>query len=170
MVHLYLGDGKGKTTAAIGLAIRNLGWNKKVLLAQFLKSSATGEYSFLCQQKGIVFIRPFMHHKGFLWNMDDKAIEVTRQDIQIGFQDICWQILADEFSLVILDEILDVIESGFISEDSVIELIDSYSSEFVLTGRRASERLKEKADYITVMVKEKHPFDNGIAARKGIEY
>lgn len=170
MVHLYLGDGKGKTTAALGLAVRILGWDRKVLLAQFLKSFDTGEYAFLSSQKGIVYIRPFMHNKGFLWEMNSEAVEVTKDDIRKGFQDICRQIMSDKFSLIILDEILDAIECGFVSEDSVLELIDNYPAEYVLTGRRASEKIKEKADYITVMVKEKHPFEKGIAARKGIEF
>jgi len=120
------------------LAIRALGWNKKVLIAQFLKCSQTGEINFLSKTEDAVVMRPNMRHKGFVWNMDDKAIKETKEDIEKGFSDISANLLNGEYSLAILDEILDVIDLGFISEDRVLELFERLpETEFVLTGRKA---------------------------------
>ena len=170
MIHLYIGNGKGKTTAALGLAVRAAGWGKKVFFSQFLKSTKTGEGIFLSKLDGIVFYRPYMRNQGFIWNMDAKAIEETKEDLFKGLNKIKKLIKNEEYSVIVLDEILDVIECGFLSEESVFEIINSKDAEFILTGRNASDKLKDKADYITNMVKEKHPYDIGIHARKGIEY
>lgn len=171
MIHIYTGDGKGKTTAAIGLAIRNLGCDGIVLFAQFLKNSETGEMNILTQLNGITFIRPSMQHKGFIFNLNDNQLNEIKEDIKVGFRKIIKIILENKFSLIVFDEILDAIEFGFISEEDIIALFDKFpETEFVITGRKATHAMKEKADYITVMNKEKHPFDKGINARKGIEY
>jgi len=171
MVHIYIGDGKGKTTAATGLAVRNIGSGGKVLFAQFLKSMDTGELNVLKGMDGLVLARPSMRHKKFLWDMDSLQLEETREDIRKGFSYIYEVIINGDFSLVVLDEVLDVISCGFLADNDLIRLIDSCpGTEFALTGRDASERLKQAADYITVMKKVKHPFDRGTRARKGIEY
>lgn len=172
MIQLYIGDGKGKTTAAIGQAIRTLGWDKKVLFVQFLKASGTGEKRILENMKGCTFIRPDMRHNGFIWNMNEKEFNETKEDIKKGFSEICHLIMNENFSLVVMDEVLDIIDCAFISEEQLIELIVELQpgTEFVLTGRRASERLKDISDYISNITKEKHPFDNGIQSRKGVEY
>lgn len=171
MIHLYLGEGKGKTTAAVGQAIRALGWNQKVFFAQFLKSGDSGETVILDKLEGLAFIRPPMRHKGFIWHMNDQALRETKEDLQLGFNQICQKVKESGFSMVILDEVLDIIDCGFLPEASLLDLILSSSSiEFILTGRQASEKMKQNAHYITRMVKEKHPFDQGIKARKGIEY
>ncbi len=171
MIHLYTGDGKGKTTAAIGLAIRNLGCNGRILFVQFLKNSETGELNILTELNGITFIRPFMRHKGFIFNLKDKQLMEIKEDIEKGFREIIAVITDSEFSLIVLDEILDVIEMGFLSSNDLINVFDKFSEiEFVITGRKATQSIKDRADYITVMNKEKHPFDKGINARKGIEY
>lgn len=171
MIHIYIGDGKGKTTAAIGLAIRNLGCNGMILFAQFLKNSETGEMNILTKLNRITFYRPIMRHKGFILNLDDNQLKEIKEDIKKGFGKIKDIISENKFSLVVLDELLDVIELGFLSEEDVIAVFDKYTAtEFVITGRKATQAMKEKADYITVMNKEKHPFDKGINARKGIEF
>ncbi len=171
MIHIYIGDGKGKTTAAIGLAIRNLGCKGTILFAQFLKNSESGEINILTQLKGITFYRPIMRHKGFIFNLDDNQLKEIKEDIGKGFGKIKDIMSENKFSLVVLDEILDVIELGFLSEEDVIAVFDKFpATEFVITGRKAAQAIKEKADYITVMNKEKHPYDKGINAREGIEY
>jgi len=171
MIHIYTGDGKGKTTAAIGLAIRNMGCDGMIFFAQFLKSSETGEMNVLSKLKGVTFFRPYMRHKGFIFNINDKKYKEIKEDIEKGFREIKNIISNNRFSLIVFDEILDVIELGFLSEDEVIAVFDEYpSTEFVITGRKATQAMRERADYITVMKKEKHPFDKGINARKGIEY
>lgn len=171
MVHIYIGDGKGKTTAAIGSAIRNIGSGGRVLFVQFLKNMETGETNILKGLDGLVLKRPIMRHKKFVWHMSRAELEETKQDILKGFDDLCETINKGDFSLVVLDEVLDIISCGFLEEPDLISLLESRpETEFVLTGRDASEKLKSIAGYITVMKKEKHPFDKGIKARKGIEY
>jgi len=171
MIHIYIGDGKGKTTAAIGLAIRNLGRDGKILFAQFLKNSDTGEINILTRLNAITFFRPLMRHKGFIFNLNDNQLNEIKEDIEKGFREIKDIIFDNKFSLIVLDEILDVLEFGFLSEEDIISVFDKFpEAEFVITGRKATQAIKERADYITIMNKEKHPFDRGITARKGIEY
>ncbi|NLX63589.1 MAG: cob(I)yrinic acid a,c-diamide adenosyltransferase [Clostridiaceae bacterium] len=171
MIHIYTGDGKGKTTAAIGLAIRNMGCDGMIFFAQFLKSSETGEMNVLSKLDRVTFFRPFMRHKGFIFDLNEKQYREIKEDIEKGFGEIKNTISNNRFTLIVFDEILDVIELGFLSEAEVIAVFDQFpSSEFVITGRKATQAMKERADYITVMKKEKHPFDKGIKARKGIEY
>ena len=170
MIHIYIGDGKGKTTAAIGLAIRNLGCKGTVLFAQFLKNSGSGEMNILTKLDGMTFYRPMMRHKGFIFDLDDDKFKEIKEDIGKGFGKIK-DIMENKFSLVVFDEVLDVIDMGFLSEEDVIAVFDKFhATEFVITGREATQAIKEKADYITVMKKEKHPYDIGINAREGIEY
>lgn len=141
------------------------------MFAQFLKSSQTGELNYLSKMEGIAVMRPDMRHKGFVWNMDETELKETIEDIRKGFEDICSELKNNEYSVIIFDELLDVIDMGFISEEMILELLDELTqTEIVLTGRKASAKLKERANYITNMTKEKHPFDEGIQARKGIEY
>jgi cob(I)alamin adenosyltransferase len=171
MIQLYIGEGKGKTTAAVGQAIRALGWGGKVLFSQFLKSIDTGEEFTFAKLDGLKWMRPEMRNKCFIWHMNEQQLNETGEDIQKGFTKISHTILEGNFKLAVLDEILDTIECGFLTEESLFSLLDNAPwTEFVLTGRRASERLKEKADYITIMTKVKHPFDKGLQARKGIEF
>lgn len=171
MIHLYIGEGKGKTTAAVGQATRALGWGERVLFSQFLKSIDTGEEFAFAKIGGLQWIRPQMRNKGFIWHMNEKQLKETGEDIQKGFEIISHTILEENLRLVVLDEILDAIECGFLSEDCLFSLFNKAPcTEFILTGRRASDRLMEKADYITRMTKVKHPFDKGLQARKGIEF
>ncbi|MGI6084130.1 MAG: cob(I)yrinic acid a,c-diamide adenosyltransferase [Acetivibrionales bacterium] len=171
MIHIYIGDGKGKTTAAVGLAVRNLGCGGRILFTQFLKNSKTGEMNILSSLKGITFKRPFMRHKGFIINLSHSKLKEIKEDIEKGFQEIIEIISVGDFSLVVFDEILDVIDMGILPEEDLIALFDKFSgTEFVITGRRATQTMKDYADYITVMNKEKHPYDKGINAREGIEY
>ncbi|MGI6123601.1 MAG: cob(I)yrinic acid a,c-diamide adenosyltransferase [Acetivibrionales bacterium] len=171
MIHTYIGDGKGKTTAAIGLAIRNLGCDGEILFSQFLKSSDTGEMKILTGLNGVTFIRPYMRHKDFVFNVNESQLSEIKEDIVKGFNKIKDIISNGDFSLIVFDEILDVIDLGLLHEEELIAVFDKFpSAEFVITGRKASQAIKDKVDYITVMKKEKHPFDKGIRARKGIEY
>lgn len=171
MVQLYIGDGKGKTTASIGQAIRAAGWGGKVLFVQFLKTSQTGEKSIIESLSCIEFKRPIMRHASFIWNMDEKELKETMEDIIQGFNNVKNMVIAGDYSMVVLDEILDCLECGFLSYDYVISLFkEKPEIEYILTGRKASDTILRYADYITEMAKVKHPFDSGIAARRGIEY
>jgi len=172
MIHLYIGDGKGKTTAAVGQAIRALGWNKRVLFAQFLKSLDSGEIQVMKTLDNLALFRPEMRHKGFIWNMDERSLAETREDLRSGFFKLIEAAKENGNAMIVMDEILDVVACNFLSENELTNFMSAIDgeTELVLTGRSASDKLKAYAHYITCFSKEKHPFDSGIPARKGIEY
>lgn len=170
-IHLYIGDGKGKTTAAAGMAIRAAGWKMSVLFCQFLKSSETGELPVLESLDELITIyRPSMRHKNFLWTQSPDDLIETREDILKGWETVKEIISNKPFNMVIMDEVLDVLKCGFIDERDFIETVRKEPSDVVLTGREASSALMNIADYITRMTAVRHPFQTGISSRKGIEY
>lgn len=170
-LHLYIGEGKGKTTSAIGMAIRAAGWNWSVLFCQFLKSANTGELTVMNDLKDrITVFRPAMKHKGFLWEQTPQQQEETRADLEKGWNLIENMLKDQTFDMVVLDEMLDVLNMGLIPESRVCDMMRRYPSEWVLTGRTASQPLMDQADYITRMEPVRHPFQRGIKARQGIEY
>lgn len=173
MIHLYIGNGKGKTTAATGLAIRAVGWNLRVLFAQFLKNSCTGEKNILESFSGrVLFFRPAQRHKKFLWDMTGEELAETKEDIFNAWEKLRIHIQSGEFDVVILDEILDCIQNNLIDPKVVLKDITERPAgvEIVCTGRDAPKSFYDAADYITVMNSVKHPYERGIKARYGIEY
>jgi cob(I)alamin adenosyltransferase len=170
-LHLYIGEGKGKTTSAVGMAIRAAGWNWSVLFCQFLKSADTGELMIMKGLKDrITLFRPAMRHKGFLWNQTPQQLEETRADLKQGLNQIMEMVENQSFDMIVMDELLDVLHTGLIPESHICSLIYQNPSEWVLTGRTASETLMNQADYITRMEPVRHPFQKGLKARQGIEY
>lgn len=174
LIHLYIGDGKGKSTAATRLAIRALGRNLNVFFAQFLKTSDTGEKNILEERfpGKLLFFRPAQRHNKFLWNMNEKEFSETKEDILNGWAKIKTEILSGKYDIVILDEILDCIQCNLLDSREVLQDIKQrpYWVEIVCTGRDAPNTFYEAADYITKMGSLKHPYDRGIKARCGIEY
>ncbi|HEY8421457.1 MAG TPA: cob(I)yrinic acid a,c-diamide adenosyltransferase [Thermoclostridium sp.] len=174
MIHLYIGNGKGKTTAAAGLAIRALGRDYKVFFAQFLKTSDTGEKNILekCFGEKLLFFRPVQRHGKFLWNMTEKELLETKEDIMNGWRIIAAELHSGKYDIVILDEILDCIQCGLLESNEVLSDIIKRPAnvEVVCTGRDAPAAFYEASDYITKMCSLKHPYDRGIKARYGIEY
>ena len=178
LIHLYLGDGKGKTTAAIGLAIRAAGRKRKVVFAQFLKGRKTGEIAPL-KGLGVHVIRS-EKNKGFFCNMneDEKAAfrgEQTRildevKEAVFGVRKTADG--ANQVDLVVLDEAVDTLALKVVDDEALRDFVmqKPEGMELVITGRSAPDWLMEKADYITEMKKVKHPYDRGIVGREGIEY
>jgi cob(I)alamin adenosyltransferase len=171
LIHIYTGDGKGKTTAAMGLALRAAGHKKKVYILQFLKARSTGEVSILKELPYITFVRANTSPK-FVFEMN----EAEREQLQLE-TDLAWSRLVKvtgdtEYELVILDEIMGAIDNHLLSLKQVIELVNEKSPglELVLTGRNASPELVKLADYVTEMKMIKHPYQENIPARKGIEF
>lgn len=169
LIHLYTGDGKGKTTAAAGLAARAAGYGRRVVFTQFLKGRRSGETSSL-EQLGIRVVRSDRDF-GFVWDMDDEEKRAFR-DEQMRLLEETRRIIADKADLLALDEALGALETGLLDEQELSRFIAQKPEglELVLTGRNAPEWLVEKADYVTEMKKIKHPFDLGVSARKSIEY
>lgn len=172
LVHIYTGDGKGKTTAAIGLGTRACGRGMKVLMVQFLKSSDTGEINALKKLGPDFTLKRGFNCKKFVWNMTIDELEEAAKEAKVIFEDVKSVVLRDEFDLIILDELLGMLSLGFVNEADIIEMINSKSKdvELVITGRGAPEALIQNADYVSEIKAIKHPYDKGISARKGIEY
>ncbi len=182
MVHLYIGDGKGKTSAAIGLAVRAAGAGLKVAIVFFDKGEAgtrrpDGVYSERAVLRSIPTIELFS--VGFPRFCPDRAFrqEMTEEDVQEaqrGYELSAGLIGEKSHDVVILDEVLCLVRLGVLSEEQVIGLMDLSrrppETELILTGRGDSPLLTEKADLVTNMRKVKHYFDSGTPARKGIEY
>ncbi len=171
LVHIYTGDGKGKTTAAVGLGVRACGCGLKVLMVQFLKGSGSGELSALKKlEPGFSVYRSEQVHK-FTWQMDEaeKTVISERQRELLDYA--ASQMSANNFDLVILDEIMAVIREGMIRTDEVADLVRNRPEgvELVLTGRNAPKELVDLADYVSEITKVKHPMDKGAPPRKGIE-
>ncbi len=171
MLEIYCGNGKGKTTAAMGLAFRALGRGKNVYILQFLKGDNSGELeAFAAFPQAMVAENP--KQMKFLFQMTPEEKELCRQDCIRRFQEASVCIRSQHPFVVVMDELLDAIECGLVPEDEVLELISQCKGdcEFVLTGRRYSPAMEAQADYITRMEKVKHPYDQGAAPRAGIEF
>jgi len=166
-VHIYTGDGKGKTTAAVGLAIRAIGQGLKVLFIQFIKSSPTGELEILKKFNENIDI--YRCSTGFIYEHPN---ENQKQIMKKCVSEIKEKILKNKYDLIVLDEFCNAINLGLISKKDAEELfqLKPFNAEFIITGRDAPEWLIEKADLVTEMKKIKHYFDKGIKARKGIEF
>ena len=152
MIHLYCGDGKGKTTAAMGLALRMAGRGKPVVIAQFLKGADSGErYALSLLPKVTLLPAP--------------------EPIKFSFQLTQAEAAArkEACGLLVLDEVCAAVNTGLLPLERVLACLDRVSCEVVLTGRDPVPELWERADYITEMEKLRHPYDRGIAARPGVE-
>ncbi len=181
LVHVYTGDGKGKTTSSLGLALRAIGNNLRVHMIQFLKSGFTGElYSskklgFTIEQFGVDALKERQKHLqefadktgAFVFQPDIKEKDAAMQ----GWEHAEKIIKSNEYDVVILDEINCVLEKGLIPLNEVLEIVKNHGKvELIFTGRDAPKELMEAADYVSVINRVKHPWQKGIVARKGIEY
>lgn len=170
-VHIYCGDGKGKTTAALGLAVRAAGRGKKVMIVRFLKNDDSGEVAVLTQIPNIQ-IKPCKKSYGFFYQMTESQKQEAGQYYRALFCEAWTEAAEEEYDLLILDEIMAVCRYGLVSEKEVTDCLDKRPAflEVVMTGRDPSPRLLETADYVSEIQKRRHPYDKGIPARKGIEY
>jgi cob(I)alamin adenosyltransferase len=169
MIHIYFGEGKGKTTAATGLAARAAGSGMKVLFVQFFKDGSSGEVKSLKALENITFLYPDTYNGRYATMTDDQK-EVTKKSYTEAMKKAIG--MAEDFDLIVLDEAVSVFSYGFIDRDELLSFLkdNREAKEIVLTGRDPARQLLELADYATEMRKYRHPFDRGIAAREGIEY
>ena len=173
LIHLYMGNGKGKSTAAAGLTARMAGNGFRVLFVQFLKSMPTGEIKAFEQFDGLVSVfRPEMRHKAFLWNQTAEQKQETAADLRAGWLTAKERLQDADIRLFVFDELLDVLSMGILTESELKEaLLGRHpGAEVVLTGRTAPENLLVLADYATRMDALKHPYEKGIGARRGVEF
>ncbi len=169
MIHIYCGDGKGKTTAALGLICRHVGTGGKAVLAQFLKSLPTGELASL-DRLGVPVYRNELPH-GFFPNMNEEMKSSVHEMHDQTLAEVTRLARLNECSLLVLDELCAALSLGLIDREKVLSLLDDHGkAELVITGRDPEEELLSRADYITEMKLIKHPYEKGVLARKGIEY
>ena len=169
MIHIYCGDGKGKTTAALGLICRYVGTGGEAVLAQFLKSLPTGELVTL-EKLGVPVYRNELPH-GFFPNMNEEMKSRVREMHDQALAEVTRLARTDACTLLVLDELCAALSLGLIDREKVLSLLDDHgSAELVITGRDPEEALTSRADYITEMKLIKHPYDKGVLARKGIEF
>ncbi|MFH1682659.1 MAG: cob(I)yrinic acid a,c-diamide adenosyltransferase [Candidatus Woesearchaeota archaeon] len=199
-IHIYTGEGKGKTTASLGLALRAVGQGFKVFIIQFMKGGAyTGEYisakNFLPNLEIIQFGRPCLKQQKQLKlnniDLDNPPFDFIREEINCGDCRYCFLndeiqkdyveeafkkteeiISQNQHNLIILDEINLAVSLGFLEVERVVELLRNKPEqvEVVLTGRNAPKELFQLADLVTEMKLHKHYFEDGVLARRGIEY
>jgi cob(I)alamin adenosyltransferase len=166
MVHIYTGNGKGKTTAAMGLAVRAAGQGKRVMIVQFHKGRETGELFSLAKIPGITVLRNRGDY-GFFSALDEetrrRVIEENNENLEAA--------IGSGADMIILDEALGAYNNGSVSRDAIDLLAESGgAAEVILTGRNAPRHLVDAADYVSEIVKIKHPYEKGVEARKGIEF
>jgi cob(I)alamin adenosyltransferase len=169
---VYTGDGKGKTTAALGMCVRAVGYDWKICLIQFVKGS--WKYGEL---KGLKRLEPNVElhviGEGFVGILDDdKSFEVHRAAARAGVELALEKIRSKNYQLVILDELNVASTLGLVTTDEIETLLAARDDQqnLVITGRGAPEWLKEKADLVTEMREIKHPYQKGILAQKGVDW
>ena len=168
MIQIYCGDGKGKTTAAIG---RAAGRGNPVVIAQFLKSADSGERLILGKLSGVTLLEiPDEMKFVFAMNEEEKRAERERQTAL--FEKAAALSELNGAGVLVLDELCSAVSTGMVPLELVTAFLDRRPAELevVITGRDPAAELERRADYITEMKKRRHPFDQGQAARKGIEW
>ncbi len=171
MKHLYYGYGKGKTTATIGMAVRASGSGLQVLFVQFLKSDILGERNALKKIDNIT-LTPCPKEVKFTYNMTGEEFSQAKK-----YNTDLWNLVTSyeyisRYDVIIFDELFSLCDVNFLEYERVKEFLMSCTDEkeFIFTGHTVSDDIKMHFDYISFINKEKHPFDIGVPARKGIEF
>ncbi len=166
LVHVYTGNGKGKTTAALGLALRASGQGLRVGFIQFLKGEVSGEHMFVARYHPFEIVRTSSGSKF------TRTPQELKEDARRTLAQAREMMLSASYDLLVLDEVCVAIHEGLIGVDQVLALLKEKPAplEMVLTGRYAPPELLERADLVTEMCAVKHPFEQGIRGRRGTEY
>lgn len=171
LVHIYTGDGKGKTTAALGLGIRAYGRGFRVLMVQFLKGAETGEMHTLKKlEPGFILYRG-TEIKKFTWEMSEAELMQTKKAQETIFDYVLNAAASGDWDMIILDEVMGALAAGMLDLKAVAAFIKGKPEklEIVLTGRNAPAELVELSDYLSEIHAVKHPMEKGVPPRKGIE-
>lgn len=169
-VHLYTGNGKGKTTAALGMALRAAGYNISSIIIQFMKGQEYGELSSVKMLNGLITVEQYGSPD--FCRLEDENIRDHYLLARKGVERSREVIVSDEYNIVVLDEIVTAMLFKLVTLDEIISLIKNKAAsiELILTGRGATDTLISHCDLVTEMKEIKHYYGNGIPARKGIEY
>ena len=169
LLAVFTGDGKGKTTAALGLTFRALGHGQKVCFIQFIKGRwRSGEA--ICSEKFIGLLDFYVTGRGFTWKSED--LEKDREAARQAWDFAVRMINGNTYDVIVLDELTYLIRYAMIPEMEIIEVLSGRpeSLHLVITGRYASEGLLQAADLVTEMRVVKHPFTSGVKAQRGFDY
>ncbi len=167
MIQIYTGNGKGKTTAALGLALRAVGAGKRVLFVRFMKDKNSSELKAMELLPGL-YVYTF-GRSGFYHPQKTSVADI--KTIREGLEFVNKEIVKHCFDVIVLDEINNTVDIGFIKPEEVIKVVKAATfEEIILTGRNAVKKLIKEAHLVTNMQERKHYFCEGIGARKGIEY
>jgi cob(I)alamin adenosyltransferase len=168
LVQVYTGDGKGKTTAALGLVLRALGHDLRVAVLQFMKADPTWGEIVMLRRLGVEVVQCGLDH----WVIKGEATEEDLAAAAEGFSRARGLVMGGDYDVVVLDELVTALFFELVSLDDVLRLMRDKPGhvELVITGRRAPDELLEAADLVTEMVARKHYYDAGVEAREGIEY
>jgi cob(I)alamin adenosyltransferase len=171
LIQVYTGDGKGKTTAALGQGLRACGRGLKVCMVQFLKGGDTGELHSVEKLHPLFEIFRFEKERGFFWTLNEQEKKELKEDIDKGFEFIKRVIANAECDILIMDELLGVLSNRLLEVDEVVKLLKSKpdTMEIIITGRNVPPEILEIADLVTEMKEIKHYFRSGVSAREGIE-
>lgn len=166
LVHVYTGDGKGKTTAALGLALRAVGQGMKVIIIQFIKGDCTCGEHISAARYHLFEIVQLNTGNSFTQSLEELR-STTEQTLALAEKIV----FSGDYGMVILDEIFVAISKGLVGTKKILDLMNSkpVPMELILTGRGAPKEIIAQADLVTEMVAVKHPFTKGVMARKGIE-
>lgn len=172
LIHIYTGEGKGKTTASVGLAIRAAGQGMKVLFVQFFKedSAPSGEKDIFAGIPGIELERSNCRHPIFTKGATDLAF--IKESLIGTYAGAKKKAATGAYDMLVLDEVMSAVNGGWVPIDDLLDFLGKRPEglEVVMTGRSAPVELVAVADYVTEMLKIKHPFDAGVGARRGIEF
>ena len=169
-IHIYCGDGKGKTTTGMGLCARAAGYGYRVLVYQFMKDNSTSERKLLEQSPNITFLDGLTSEK-FSFQMTPQEKADRKRYYEGQFSLAVQKAAGEDYDVLFLDELIYTIRAGLFDEKLLLDYLDRKPEnlEIILTGQDPGPALLEKADYVSEIRKIKHPFDRGLPARKGIE-
>lgn len=170
LIHIYYGDGKGKTTTGMGLITRAAGFGLRVLLYQFMKDNKTSERKILEQVDNITIIDGLDREK-FSFRMTQEEKAAHKKFYEDRFRMVTKKAVEEGYQVLFLDEIIYTISAGLLDEEPVLEFLrrKPENLEVILTGNTPDQALIDQADYVSEIRKVKHPFDAGQGARPGIE-
>lgn len=170
-IHIYCGDGKGKTTAAIGLIVRASGRGKRTLLVRFLKKEDSGEL-FVLDAISEVERMKMPDTKGFYWTLKDEEREELKKAYHDAWEVIQKKAVSGAYDLLVMDELMAAYGYGLVPREEVVRFLKEKPEhlEVVMTGRDPDEAILSQADYISEIRAVRHPFEKGVPAREGIEF
>lgn len=169
-VHIYCGNGKGKTTCGMGLCVRAAGYGYRVLIYQFMKDNTTSERKAMEKIPGITFV-PGLKEEKFSFQMTQEEKEARKRFYKEKFREVTEKAEKENYDVLFLDEVIYTIRAGLFEEQILVEWLKQKPEhlEVILTGQDPGEELLLCADYVSELKKIRHPFDRGLGARDGIE-